>query len=575
MATSNRRAASVLAALVLAALAGALLWFLEGPADGTERAALLRTTDAEPAHDAPGDPELAGLRDAETERTGRRTEATERGGAPERAASADPAPSIELAVRVVAVDPTTGTDEAGRLDLRATLAPTGTGEAMRLAGNLDVLEFDGLRPLVYELRVAGDGLRPVVREIDLTAGSTLPCVVSEDTLRYTASVAMWREDLVPVVVRTSDGRPFDAYADDLGVPRQNLFVGVFDVVVRALPPDDDSWDEPSDDTVAIYTGPRVYKTWTVDTATIGTLEVRGKRPLWAGLRAFGEPVEWRVLAVGQERLEFTLGLDDVTSAFATLSLRVVDGPNGSPVPGARVVLKADSSAMRREEHTDARTDLEGRLELTRILPGEFEFTVEANDALHSDHLVLERGEHRDLGDIVLAPSLGIDVVFVDEEGGRVSGYLEVAPYRPGEEADVLYPDNLHRHSSEGEYHLPLPTEPSILRLRESRPPQGFPTGRRSVNVLVDPAAPPLRPIELVARSELAVTVDARAHDHARLEVRDPLDLVVGRVRELEDGRVRVDLPSGSYEVVLFDADGAELGRTAFELGAEPFELTVL
>jgi hypothetical protein len=157
---------------------------------------------------------------------------------------------------------------------------------------------------------------------------------------------------------------------------------------------------------------------------------------------------------------------------------------------------------------------------------------------------------------------------VDAQGRPVSAWIEIAPFREGERVDRLYPPNLHRITGgDGQYRLPMPSAPSIVRARSAVPPRMLPTDDQSPNVLLDPAAPPTEPLLLVVREPLNVTFELPTDEGFVLEVVDELNVLVVAppYRRLEEGQPVEELVPGTYRARLLDSQRALIGETAFTL----------
>jgi hypothetical protein len=110
----------------------------------------------------------------------------------------------------------------------------------------------------------------------------------------------------------------------------------------------------------------------------------------------------------------------------------------------------------------------------------------------------------------------------------------------------IYPQMMRHHSGQGGLaHVPMPSEPAIMRaaieLGRSHGPGSSQEvhGVRSANVLIDQRSPPASPIRLMLMQPVNVHVVTRRIDLARIEILDELDVIVARsVRDTEDPRRR-------------------------------------
>ncbi len=380
-------------------------------------------------------------------------------------------------------------------------------------------------------------------------------------------LVLWPDGWIAIEVRTSGGRPFEELASELAMDPQHLFVDAFEArAIRAVP-GPDSWDAVEVPPIAVFHKPPTYQAWQMPGSCVGSLQLLEEPPMWIGLALHGQQVGWEPLQRGAHEVSFRLDAAAFEHCFASVTLRAVDG-SGKPISGARGTLKPDTSAHRRDDLSNVASGPEGRISFARVLPGKSELSVLFGEALHQELLVLKPGEQRDLGDVTLAAGAAVPLRVVDAEGRPVTAWIEIAPFREGERVDQLYPPNLHRITgSDGQYRLPMPSAPSIVRARSAVPPRMLPTDDQSPNVLLDPAAPPTEPLVLVVREPLNVTFELPADEGYTLEVVDEVNILVVAppYRRLEEGQPVEELVPGTYRARLLDAQRAVVGETAFTL----------
>ena len=382
-------------------------------------------------------------------------------------------------------------------------------------------------------------------------------------------VTLWPADRIPVVVRLTDGRSFVALADELRWAVKNLFVNAFDVRASAhLPVPEDSMTLP-DETLITFRGPGGWQNVLVCEDVVGSLELHAARPLWVGLWVHRDFLRGQVLREGQTEVVFELDPEALLGRLATVRLRVVD-PTGAPVEGARVTLKADTSAHRRDDLSEVATDREGRVELVHVIPGTHELTIVHEGSQAQRRMQFWKGE-TDLGDFVLAGGPGVRVRVVDAEGEPVQAFVEVAPYGLGRYAESLYPPNLHRATGEdGVYLLPVPDQASIVRARPIRFEHGFSMQPEvgTANYDLDPHNLPAE-LVLLAQDPVRVLVDplepwAAGH---RIEVFDALRLVIDAPLVEPGEDLHLDLIPGNYTLRRYDERSLHLGDLAITVDA--------
>jgi len=412
-----------------------------------------------------------------------------------------------------------------------------------------------LEPDLYTVDVNADGVVHRTQRFDLsdpasaptTRGTRVTPLFSGRVVpTFSEPLYVWPAEWVAVVAHTRDGRAFTAIADKLTMEPRRLFVGAFDVRVRLTAPGLDAQAQ-GESGVAVFRPPPRYQSWELPGSAVGSLELLQEPPMWIGLDVFGLPLGWKRLAPGAHEVGFVLDASDLEPRFATLALHVTNAA-GAPATDARVTLRADTSAHRREDQGDVAPDSDGRVEFTRIVPGRYEFVIECAGSLYQDRLVLAASEHRDLGTIKLSTGAGIDVQVIDAAGQPVRAWIEIGPYSHGARTEDLYPPNLNRTTDgAGRYRLPLPTTTSIVRatpLEVGSYRSDF--HRRSTSALVDPAAPPRSPLTLVVA--LAVTLELDIRMPGEIAVVDELGLVAYSISLHGSQLVRTALPPGLYLV---------------------------
>jgi 5-hydroxyisourate hydrolase-like protein (transthyretin family) len=270
---------------------------------------------------------------------------------------------------------------------------------------------------------------------------------------------------------------------------------------------------------------------------------------------------------------FRIGAEAFEQRFASLSLRVLDGPRGAPRNDVRITLKADRAPHRRREQMALRPDVDGRLRFERVVPGSYEISIEAEDALHQERIDLTAAEARDLGNIPLPRRGVVEIRAVDGRDQPAVGWLEIAPYRRGVEAKALYPPNLHRSlDPDGRFRLPMPTETSVVRVTPRDPQTRSQSPHPSLSVLLDPSAPPTTPLELVVLDPVRIVFEGAPLAGTRLQVLDDLGLVVAWPGSRAGRLCEALLVPGGYTVRRIDEDGAALNETSFTLGREALHL---
>jgi len=230
------------------------------------------------------------------------------------------------------------------------------------------IEIEGLAAGPYTIHVEAPGYIHREQTLDVHPekldGSKGPV--------HETRIFLWPEDWIAVLARTSDGRPFSAVGDDLGLEPKTLFAGVFRVHTRLDAPARNETDAPDDPSLARFRPPSGHQAWEVTRGCVGSLQLLHPAPIWVGLDVFGTNLGWEFLPPGRSEIVFRLDLPDLEARFARVALRVVDEASRAPVEQALVTLRADDSAHRRKDQGSVPTGSDGRLELARVVPGRYE-----------------------------------------------------------------------------------------------------------------------------------------------------------------------------------------------------------
>jgi hypothetical protein len=267
----------------------------------------------------------------------------------------------------------------------------------------------------------------------------------------------------------------------------------------------------------------------------------------------GASVGWELLQPGRSEVVFQFDRAALDQRLARVVVRVVDRDGLAPVERALVTLRADRSAHRRADHSGVPSDSNGRVEFVDVVYGRYELTIARGESQHQQMIELRPAERRDLGDIAIGDTQGLDVLVLDEAGRPVLAYVEFGSYERGRSSAQLYPP-LPRHRTDrfGRVHLPRPSGRAIVRAtREAGRGSGVDTaqelrGARSANTSFDPGAPPVGPLRLVLFEPRAVQLSIRSRAGNRIEVLDELDLVVARSVRADARELALELVPGLY-----------------------------
>jgi hypothetical protein len=387
---------------------------------------------------------------------------------------------------------------------------------------------------------------------------------------FQENVVLWPKGWVPVIVLTTDGKPFDVLVEQFGMEPKNLLYLAFQVWVHREPPELQTRFHGGRKP-AKFRGPPGYPSWQLPGSIVGSLQVLEPVSFWAGLSLFGRSLEWAHVPVGAEELVFRVDAEDFEASFAKVDLRVVDDVH-SPVAGARVTLKADTSPHRRSGQSKVPSGPDGRVHFDRVVPGRYELLVEGDCSLQQDRFELEPGDSRDWGDVQLIERGSMPLRVVDADGTPAWAFIEVGPYRRGASHKDLYPPNLHRLTDqEGSYELCLPSAVSILRATRAVLPPMQATNESSTSVLLDPSAP-LGSLKLVLRKPVEVTFDVRHDQAAAIVVWDALGLIAWMHVLGGEAAPPCELIPGDYRGRLLDNEASLLGEVPFTVRDERLQV---
>ena len=599
----SRRRSRIGIALLLAAAVALAAWLGWSPAASPGSAALAPATAAGVGPPEPRlvSPALEAAGDAAREPTGTAPGARTPDPAPRRPAdepvAAAPPGVVDLLLRFVRPDQQALAPPSVRIELDG---PGAERRAVAVAG-AQAARVEGLAVGRWTVRADAPGFWHREQRFDLApggdadprraarlerAGRTPP---TSDTVEE--RLILWPDRWIAIVVLTPDGRPFRSIADDLGWEPKRLFSEsfasappaapsdaprpasrtVFEARARATPPDGASWRGSPED-VARFRPPPGYQSWQLGDGVLGSLELSDDPPLWVGLAYLGVPVGWELLAPGEREVVFVLEAAALDERLARVALRVVDAASGRPVEGARVTLRADTSAHRRRDLEDVLTGPDGRAVLARAMPGGHELSVAKGASLAQEHVVLAPGEARDVGDVALASGEPIPLRVVDASGAPVAAaYVELGRYEPGARVAALYPQMLRYASGDdGTFALPRPPARSIVRasIDGGRSNGRVRSDQQTANALVEADARSDEPIVLVLRDAVGVRFETAAGSAATVEAADEIGVVVDWAKPAADGKARLELLPGRYRARFLDERERVVGEAPFEVGGD-------
>ena len=540
-----RRRTRILAALALCVLAGAAGWRVSGRQSDTPH-----VTPAPPPVDEIAHAARTAPIEAEPGATPARDEL-------QPVAVAPIAGGIGLTLRFLAPDGKEMRVESSRVRLTD---PTGrvVERSTEVAWSVD---FAGLEPVRYAVDVRAPGFTHRPEEIDLSGHKA-----SEGGLRE--GLTLWSKFCIAVVVQDQVGRPLSMLAQALGIEPKQMFVDGFSARVLSENPGGAG---------AEFLKPPNYQQWEVSESVVGSLVLAEPPPVWVELDFHG-------LVMGKQRLEpqatevvFQLSPSQMQKGLARLQLRVFEGQIDSPVVGANVTLRADTSAHRRRDQENVPTAPDGGVQFIHVVPGRYELLVENGDAQYQDRIDLAPGEQRDLGTVRVSAGAMLDIRVVDERGEAQSAWLEIAPYESGRDVRDLYPPMLHEYTRQpGVGQMRMPARASIVRAQQMTERGLGPSGLASASVRIDPASPPGAPVELVILDTARLNLSCRMPEARKLQLLDELGLIVLEdsmtTEEWKEHRRTLEIGRGRYGLRLLGVENAVVYQRTIVLRAGDQEL---
>jgi hypothetical protein len=451
------------------------------------------------------------------------------------------------------------------------------------------VQFDELAPSVYVARVTAPNFEHRDQFLDFTGADDAYTKKNRGEAVFEKKLVCWPADWIQVIVEATDGRPLSALAKDLGYEPRRLFVDAFQVHTQLATPRGASTQSSADaletqrgeSALARFHAPPDYKSFEITKSCVGSLELLHAPPMWVELGMFGKPIGWESLQIGAREVVFRIDRKALDDRLARLTARVVDVKSHNPVSNALVTLRADISAHRRSDLGKQPTGNDGRIELTHIVPGRYEFTVVRGETQHQEMISLAAGEQRDMGDIALADGQGIDVFVADETGRPMQAWLEIGPYRKEVRSSEIYPASIGNGTGpDGRGRLPMPSDAAIVRAaiepgRSTGPRSSQEIrGMRTANVLLDPRSPPTGPLKLTIRQPVKVKLVTHRTDDLRIEIEDEIDVLVARSTNDTDKHLDAELVPGRYRARLVTPLGEQRSEVPFVADGTQAEIAV-
>lgn len=143
-------------------------------------------------------------------------------------------------------------------------------------------------------------------------------------------------------------------------------------------------------------------------------------PLFASLVLRTKVLQVQRIEPGQQELVFTIERDALLAGFGALTVRLLDGATGAPLPDVRVSIGTAQGGG-----TGGKSDALGRVTIERVLPGLGHLSIEGGRDRESIRRFarIQAGQTTDLGDLLLHPAAELAGVVVDAAGNPVNGAI--------------------------------------------------------------------------------------------------------------------------------------------------------
>lgn len=290
-------------------------------------------------------------------------------------------------------------------------------------------------------------------------------------------------------------------------------------------------------------------------------------PVFASLVLRTKVLQVQRIEPGQHELVFTIEREAILAGFGSLTVRLLDGASGAPVPEVRVSIGTAQGGG-----TGGKSDAGGRATIERVMPGLGHLSIEGGRDRESIRrfVRIASGQMTDLGDLLLHPAASLSGVVVDAAG------------KPGNGASVQWTDLDGRT-----FPLPLVSNMSTLCDAEGKFTISRCGRHRFVVVAQSEGA---RGHSLVdTRNGMPSSVTVQLAPTTRVALRSTFAGIGYAVSVLTAERTPVyvamlgaeyrptsmQLPPGDYTVEIHEMDSDVLVRSApLHVGAEPTEIVV-
>ncbi len=449
--------------------------------------------------------------------------------------------------------------------------PSGKRTA-RIEGDGARVEFERVEPGEWPVTIRASGFHD--HELVAQVAWYVPSEVN---------LKLWPVDWVLVRAVTTLGEPYTEISRRLGVPPAALFEGGFQVWTSIDAPVDllsYPATPPLERGEAFSRVSHLQANNDFDLRDIARVKRVSSGPVWIALAFHQRFFGWAQLAANVNVAQFELADEDITAQFGSLAFRVVEPGGGASVRDARASLDAEQRGLSRADTSDLRPDELGGFAARRLLPGEYELTVDApRRGEHRQRVQIHVGEQLDLGEIALDFAEQLVIRVLDPVGQPTLARVQLGEWRAGARVEDCIRARAWVTGDGGSASVPMPSGKIVLRAER----MSFDTGGRiwsnGVGAAVAVFDPATRATEVELRLtnvRLALLVPPPERGSAtQLRVLDRFEIGVAQ-RALDTERpLEFTLAPGSYAAALLDEEEHVVARYPFEVKAgvnEPIAL---
>ncbi len=275
-------------------------------------------------------------------------------------------------------------------------------------------------------------------------------------------------------------------------------------------------------------------------------------------------LEQQLVQPGQKEVKFVVDVAALAKRSASASLRVLDADSGAPIEKTTVELNTMHVMGGGQPIGE-----DGRIRIEGLPPGPLRFAVHApeHESVWSEVLV-EEGQHLDLGDIRLGPSMPLRGKLLDAEGNPANGNLYWAELK-WRTAPVAFSSNRStRIGADGTFQLWGTGRGQIAVMVRTQ------TGQVAASVFDNPPAEPVV-LRLQQGGECKVTRPADATRAFTVTLFDgERRAIEARTLEPRDLQTTITMPPGDYTFEVNDDRRRLVQSGSLTFGATPCSLEI-